>query len=209
MSRSDRTASGAAVGSSPTADLLAVGLGNPGPEYAHTRHNQGADAIRLLAARHSASLKGERASRADVAVVRTGGKVLALAVPQLYMNESGSAVRALARRYVDMDPQRVVIVHDELDLEPGVVRVKAGGGLAGNNGLKSIEQHLHTRDFLRVRIGIGKPPGRSNGVDHVLRRPGKAEREMLEIAAERAADAVEVLLLDGLTVAMNRFNTRE
>lgn len=124
------------------------------------------------------------------------------------MNESGVAVRALARRYVGEDPAKLVIVHDELDLEPGTVRVKQGGGVAGHNGLRSIEQHLHHRDFLRIRIGVGKPPGRSQGVDHVLRRPGKAERELLEVALELAADAIEVLLADGPSVAMNRFNMK-
>jgi PTH1 family peptidyl-tRNA hydrolase len=185
-----------------------VGLGNPGPEYAHTRHNQGADAVRAFAARHGTSLKAEKASHAEVGLVRAAGKVLAVAVPKTYMNESGLAVGALARRYTDQDPQSVVIVHDELDLEPGVVRVKAGGGLAGNNGLRSIEQHLHTRDFLRIRIGIGKPPGRAQGVDHVLRRPGRQERELLDVAAELAADAIEVLASEGLASAMNRFNAR-
>ena len=193
---------------SATADLLAVGLGNPGAEYQGSRHNYGADAVRLLAARHGARLKNEKGARADTAVVRAAGKALALAVPQTYMNDSGIAVRSLARRYVAGEPAKLVIVHDELDLPPGVVRVKAGGGVAGHNGLRSIEQHLHSRDFLRVRIGVGKPPGKAHGVDHVLRRPGKADRELLEIAAEQAADAVEVLLSDGLDAAMNRFNTR-
>ena len=134
--------------------------------------------------------------------------MLALGVPLTYMNDSGVAVRALARRYVDSDPEHIVVVHDELDLEPGTVRVKKGGGLAGHNGLRSIEQHLHSREFLRVRVGVGKPPGRQTGVDHVLRRPGRAERELIAVAVELAADAVEVLLSDGLTAAMNRFNTR-
>jgi PTH1 family peptidyl-tRNA hydrolase len=124
------------------------------------------------------------------------------------MNESGVAVRTLARRYVGADPSKVLIVHDELDLEPGAVRVKGGGGLAGHNGLRSIEQHLHTRDFLRIRIGVGKPPGKAQGIDHVLRRPGKSERELLAVAVELAADAVEVVLSEGLAAAMNRFNTR-
>jgi PTH1 family peptidyl-tRNA hydrolase len=191
-----------------TADLLAVGLGNPGPEYEGSRHNCGADAVRLVAARHDVRLKGEKGTQAVTAIVRTGGKTLALAVPLTYMNDSGVAVRVLARRYVAEEPSKIVIVHDELDLEPGVVRVKSGGGVAGHNGLRSIEQHLHHREFLRVRIGVGKPPGRTQGVDHVLRRPGKTERELLAVAVEQAADAVETLLVDGLTVAMNRFNTR-
>ncbi len=136
------------------------------------------------------------------------GKTVVLAVPRTYMNDSGVAVRVLARRYVGSDPEKILIVHDELDLEPGAVRVKVGGGLAGHNGLRSIEQHLHTREFLRVRIGVGKPSGRAQGVDHVLRRPGKSERELLGVAVEIAADAVEVVASDGLVAAMNRFNTR-
>lgn len=124
------------------------------------------------------------------------------------MNDSGLAVSALSRRYVDSHPNSLVVVHDELDLEPGVVRVKIGGGIAGHNGLRSIEQHLHTRDFLRVRIGVGKPPGRALGVDHVLRRPAKAERELIAVALELAADAVEAVLADGPVAAMNRFNSR-
>lgn len=164
--------------------------------------------MRLVAHRHHARLRSERGSHADTAVVRIGPRALALAVPQTYMNDSGLALRPLARRYVAGEVSRIVIVHDELDLEPGVVRVKKGGGIAGHNGLRSIEQHLHSREFLRVRIGVGKPPGRAEGVDHVLRRPGKAERELLAVALELAADAVEVILADGVEAAMNRFNTR-
>lgn len=193
---------------SSTADLLAVGLGNPGAEYEGSRHNYGAIAVELLAKRHHARLKSEKGAHAETAVVRTGGKVLALAVPQTYMNDSGLAVRPLSRRYVDGDASRIVVVHDELDLPPGVVRVKQGGGIAGHNGLRSIDQHLHTTEFLRVRIGVGKPPGKAQGVDHVLRRPGKHDRELLGVAVELAADAVEVILSDGLDAAMNRFNTR-
>lgn len=185
-----------------------VGLGNPGPEYAGSRHNLGAAAVRLLAERHGARLKPEKGAQATTAVVRSDGRVLALAVPLTYMNESGSAVRPLARRYVGGDPARLVVVHDELDLEPGAVRVKVGGGLAGHNGLRSIDQHLHSRDFLRVRIGIGKPPGRGEGVDHVLRRPNNKERELFAVAVAEAADAVELLAAEGPAVAMNRFNTR-
>ena len=164
--------------------------------------------MRLVAARHGVRLKAEQGTQAETATARAGGKVLALAVPHTYMNDSGMAVGVLARRYVADDPLKIVIVHDELVLEPGVVRIKVGGGIAGHNGLRSIEQHLHHRDFVRVRIGVGKPPGRSQGIDHVLRRPGKADRELLAVAVEEAADAVEALLADGLSTAMNRFNTR-
>lgn len=185
-----------------------MGLGNPGLEYQGSRHNYGAEAVRLVATRHGARLRHEKGTRAESATVKIGGRAIALAVPQTFMNDSGVAVRALARRYVGSDPVKIVVVHDELDLPPGVVRVKQGGGLAGHNGLRSIERHLHSREFLRVRIGVGKPPGRLEGVDHVLRRPSKADREALAVALELAADAVEVLLADGLAAAMNRFNTR-
>lgn len=134
------------------------------------------------------------------------GHRLALAFPQTYMNESGMAVAPLVRRFGIDDLTRLVVVHDELDLPVGRIRVKVGGGLAGHNGLKSIKAHLHTDAFCRVRIGIGKPPGRREGVDHVLRAPGKAERELLAVAVEEAADAVEAILAEGPAAAMNRFN---
>ena len=188
------------------ADLLAVGLGNPGAEYAGTRHNVGAEVIERLADRHGARLrKGKERSLTDEVVV--GGRRLALAVPQTYMNLSGEAVAPLVRRYGIEDPHRLVIVHDELDLPVGRIQVKVGGGLAGNNGLKSIKAHLHTDDFLRIRIGIGRPEGRKQGTDHVLKRPGKSDRAELDICVEEAADAVEVILAEGPDVAMHRFNT--
>jgi peptidyl-tRNA hydrolase, PTH1 family len=188
------------------ADLLVVGLGNPGKEYEGTRHNVGADAVALLAGRHGGRLRKvkERAVADEVVV---GGQRLALAVPQTYMNLSGEAVAPLVRRHGIDDPERLVVVHDELDLPPGRVKVKVGGGLAGNNGLKSIVAHLKTQDFVRVRIGIGKPPGRQEGANHVLRRPGKAERAELEVAVQEAADAVELILAEGPAAAMNRYNT--
>jgi PTH1 family peptidyl-tRNA hydrolase len=130
-------------------------------------------------------------------------------VPITYYNESGLAVVALARRHGVEDAHAVVVVHDELDLPVGRIKLKIGGGLAGNNGLKSIKSHLHTDDFVRVRIGVGKPPGRMAGADHVLRRPGKAERVELDVAIEEAADAVEAILASGIDAAMNRYNTRD
>ncbi len=161
------------------ADLLVVGLGNPGAEYEGTRHNVGAEVVRLLATRHGATLrKGkERAMVDEVPVATLGGKRLALAIPLTYMNLSGEAVAPLVRRHGIDDPRRLVIVHDELDLPVGKLKVKVGGGLAGNNGLKSVKAHLHTDDFVRVRIGIGKPDGKAQGADHVLKRPGKSDRE--------------------------------
>lgn len=194
----------------PAGDLLAVGLGNPGRRYGGSRHNYGAEAVRLVASRRRERLSSEKRLRADVAMAHDGGRTLVLAVPHTYMNDSGEAVRVLWRRFLGSGAggNQLVIVHDELDLPPGTVRIKAGGGTAGHNGLKSIESHLHRRDFARVRIGVGKPPSSAEGVDHVLRRPRKHDREMLGLATELAADAVEAIFDDGLAVAMNRFNTR-
>jgi peptidyl-tRNA hydrolase, PTH1 family len=190
------------------ADLLVVGLGNPGHEYEHSRHNVGADAVALLAERHGGALKRSR-ERALVAEVRIGDQRVALAFPQTYVNLSGESVALLVRRHGITDPARVVIVHDELDLPLGRVKIKQGGGLAGHNGLRSIKAHLHTDDFLRVRIGVDKPPSKEQGADHVLRRVSKRERVELEIAVQEAADAVEAILADGIDAAMNRFNTRD
>ncbi len=198
---------GAAERRGTPADLLVVGLGNPGSEYEGTRHNVGAEVIELLAARHGAKLrKGKERAMVDEVVV--GGRRLALAIPMTYMNLSGEAVAPLVRRHGIEDPHRLVIVHDELDLPVGRLKVKLGGGLAGNNGLKSVKAHLHTDDFARVRIGIGKPPGRAEGVDHVLKRPGKRDRAELDVVVVEAADAVELILSDGIDAAMHRFNTR-
>lgn len=189
------------------ADLLVIGLGNPGVDYAGSRHNVGADAVAVLADRHGGRLRmGKERAMADE--VRIGSRRVALAVPQTFYNESGQAATALVRRHGIEDPARIVVIHDELDLPPGALKVKVGGGLAGNNGLRSIKSHLGTTDFVRVRIGIGKPPGRQQGADHVLRRPGKAERETLDIATGEAADAVELILAEGAEAAMTRFNQR-
>jgi PTH1 family peptidyl-tRNA hydrolase len=187
------------------ADALVLGLGNPGEEYVGTRHNVGAEVVAALASRHGGRLKRGR-ERALVGEVRIGGRLVALAFPQTYMNLSGESAVRLARRYGVEDPRRLVVVHDELDLPLGRLKVKVGGGLAGHNGLKSIKQHLHTGEFVRVRIGVGKPPGRQAGADHVLRRPGKAERAELQVSVEEAADAVETIVLEGPEAAMTRYN---
>jgi PTH1 family peptidyl-tRNA hydrolase len=188
------------------ADLLVVGLGNPGGEYEHSRHNVGADVVALLAERHGGTLRRSR-ERALVAEVRIGDQRVALAFPQTYVNLSGEAVAMLVRRHGITDPARVVVVHDELDLPLGRVKVKEGGGLAGHNGLRSIRAHLHTDEFLRVRIGIGKPRTKEQGADHVLRRLGKRDRTELDVAVREAADAVELIVTEGVDVAMNRVNT--
>ena len=189
------------------ADLLVVGLGNPGAEYAHTCHNVGADVVELLAQRHDGRLKTGK-EQALVGEVRIGDRRVVLAFPQTYMNDSGRSVGLLARRHGVDDATHLVVVHDELDLPTGRIKLKAGGGLAGHNGLKSIKAHLHTDAFLRVRVGVGKPPGRQSGADYVLKRPGKAERAELDVAIVEAADAVEAILTDGFDAAMNHANTR-
>jgi PTH1 family peptidyl-tRNA hydrolase len=188
------------------ADLLVVGLGNPGDEYARTRHNVGAEVVELLASRHGAKLKkGKERARADE--VRVAGKRVALAIPLTYMNDSGESVGLLARRY-GVDPARVVIVHDELDLPVAVLKIKSGGGLAGHNGLRSIKSHLHSDGFQRVRIGVGKPVSKEQGANHVLNKFSKRERTEIDVTLEQAADAVEMIASDGVDPTMNRFNTR-
>jgi peptidyl-tRNA hydrolase, PTH1 family len=187
-------------------DRLVVGLGNPGNDYARTRHNAGAEVVELLARRHGGKLHGSK-GRARGDEVRIGTKRVMLAVPLTYMNDSGIAVGELVRR-LGIEASQVVIVHDELDLPPAVLRVKVGGGLAGHNGLRSIKQHLHTDEFVRVRIGVGKPPSKERGADHVLSRVSKREREAMDVTLEEAADAVEMIVTDGVQAAMNRYNAR-
>jgi PTH1 family peptidyl-tRNA hydrolase len=191
-------------------DWLIVGLGNPGKEFARTRHNVGEEVVAELARRRGDTLKSGR-NNALLAESRIGdgdGQRVVLAFPLTYVNESGQAVGALARRYRIEDPEHIVIVHDELDLPPADVRVKAGGGLAGHNGLRSVARHLGTQDFLRVRIGVGKPPSKERGADHVLSRLPKRQRELFDVAVQEAADAVEAIVLEGVATAMNTFNTR-
>ncbi len=186
------------------ADLLVVGLGNPGAEYARTRHNVGAEVVELLASRHGARLrKGKERAQADEVTI--DGVRIALAVPLTYMNDSGDAVRLLAHRY-GVEPTQIVIVHDELDLPVAALKLKAGGGLAGHNGLRSIKAHLHTDEFLRVRVGVGKPVSKERGVDHVLNKFAKAERVEIDVSIQQAADAVEAIARDGITAAMNACN---
>lgn len=184
---------------------LVVGLGNPGAAYARTRHNVGEEAVGELARRRGVRLRPGR----DDALVYEGridDHDVVLAFPTTFMNESGRAVGKLMRRHGIVEPSQLIVVHDELDLPPGVVRVKVGGGLAGHNGLRSITQHLGTQDYVRVRIGVGKPPHRDRGADHVLTRVPAAERSLLDVAVQEATDAVETILNDGPDAAMQRFN---
>ncbi|MHB8293251.1 MAG: aminoacyl-tRNA hydrolase [Acidimicrobiales bacterium] len=188
--------------------LLVVGLQNPGRAYAGTRHNVGGDAVSEVSRRAGVALVGSRRSRAAVAELKSdpGGSQIVLAVPHTFMNASGVAVALLLRRYGIKEIERLVVVHDELDLPPGTVRVKVGGGLAGHNGLRSIRDSTGKTGFVRVRIGIGKPPSAAAGADYVLRAPRRAEAEEMALAVSLAADAVETIIADGAAVAMNRFN---
>ncbi len=175
--------------------------------------------VAALAERHQARLKAEKGLHAQVSEVKIGGHRVMVAIPLTFMNESGQAVAPLVRRSgIDQHPgqpggadglplsDRLVVVHDELDLPTGRIKIKVGGGNAGHNGLKSIESHLHTNAYLRVRVGIGKPPGRQAGADYVLKRPGAAVRAQLDAAVEEGADAVEAILTEGVDAAMNRVN---
>jgi PTH1 family peptidyl-tRNA hydrolase len=188
--------------------ILVVGLGNPGKQYDRTRHNVGQDAISLLAQRHSATLKAGR-DRALVADLRINGIPVVLAIPTTYMNDSGEAVGPLARRYKVTDPTQIIVVHDELDLDPGLVKIKHGGGLAGHNGLRSISQHLKTDDYVRVRIGVGKPRSKEHGADHVLSKINATDRAILNAAIDTAADAVEAIISHGLGEAMLRIHSKQ
>ena len=187
--------------------FVIVGLGNPGKEYAHTRHNIGQDTVELLASRKSSKLKSTR-DRALVAETHFDAVPVVLAVPITFMNDSGEAVGPLCRRFKISDMTKIIVVHDELDLEPGVVRIKQGGGLAGHNGLSSISHHLKTNDYIRIRVGIGKPHSKQQGADHVLNRVPAAERKILDVAIAIAADAAELIVTSGLDVAMQRINIR-
>ena len=196
---------GRGTGKGAPFEWLVVGLGNPGREYERTRHNVGEECVRLLAERHGAPLKSGR-DQALIGEARFGSGPdaprVVLAFPITFMNDSGRAVSALVRRYKIESPEQVIVVHDELDLDPGVVRLKAGGGLAGHNGLRSITQHLHTQEFLRVRIGVGKPPNKERGASHVLTRVPARQRELLDVAVAEAADAVEMIVGEGIDTAM-------
>ena len=187
------------------------GLGNPGPAYAGHRHNVGHLVVAELASRLGESFRAHKSGRADVVEGRLGvpgtpGPRLVLARPRGYMNESGGPVKALATFY-KVDPAQVVAIHDELDIPFGTLRVKLGGGDNGHNGLRSIRSSLGTGDFHRVRVGIGRPHGRQEVSDFVLSDFSAVERKELPWEVDRAADAVESLLLEGLERTQQQFNS--
>lgn len=185
---------------------LVVGLGNPGERYSRTRHNLGVMVLDELLERTSSRLKSHK-SGMMIAEANLGGSPLVLARSTSYMNETGRPLGQLARFYKSPVDQ-IVVVHDELDIPFGDVRVKIGGGTAGHNGLKSVGNHLSTKDFPRVRVGISRPTGRLEAADYVLQEFSGAERKELPEIIGRAADAVERLITEGAERAMNEFNTR-
>jgi PTH1 family peptidyl-tRNA hydrolase len=190
---------------------LVVGLGNPGPDYAGTRHNVGYLVTDELARRMGSPFRAHKSGRAEVVEGRLTppgqpGPRVVLARPRCYMNESGGAVKALASFYkVPVD--RIVAIHDELDIPFGTLRVKLGGGDNGHNGLRSLRSSLGTGEFYRVRAGVGRPPGRQDPADFVLSNYSAAERKELVFQVDRAADAVESLLEVGLERTQGQFNS--
>ncbi len=192
--------------SATPADLVVVGLGNHGDRFVGTRHNVGAEVVELLAKRYGQTLCKTKEA-ALVADVRLDERRVVLAFPQTYMNKSGESVRLLVRRWnIAECLQNLVVVHDELDLPPGRIKVKHGGGLAGHNGLASIKAHLHTAAFTRIRVGVGKPPSTVAGADYVLSRPNKQDRQLLDDAIQRCAEAALALLDESVATVMNRYN---
>ena len=187
--------------------MIVAGLGHPGDRYAGTRHNIGVLAVEALLERTGSSFKRHK-SGCLVADTTLAGERVALARPTSYMNESGGPVGRLMRWY-KVDPRDLVVVHDEIDIPFGEIRIKLGGGTAGHNGLRSLVSHLGTNDFPRVRVGVGRPRGRSGAVGHVLDSFSSAERKELPDLLDRAADAVERILEAGLERAMNEVNTRD
>ena len=182
--------------------LLVVGLGNPGPNYAKTRHNVGVMVADILAGRLGDGFKVHKKSGAEVATGRLAGRSVVLAKPRVYMNESGRQVGPLAKFY-SVSPADIVVIHDELDIDFGRIRLKRGGGEGGHNGLRSVASALGTKDFQRVRIGIGRPPGRQDPAAYVLQPFSTGERDEVPTICEQAADATELLIAEGLEPAQN------
>jgi peptidyl-tRNA hydrolase, PTH1 family len=183
---------------------LVAGLGNPGPSYAGNRHNAGYLTADVLAARAGVRFRAAK-FRAATAEGRVAGSSVIIVKPLTFMNDSGIAVAGISG-YHRLDTEHIVVVHDELDLPFGTIRLKRGGGDSGHNGLRSVTAHLGTREYYRVRIGIGRPPGRMDPAAYVLRDFSAAERKELPFLLDQAADAVEALLADGLAAAQNAFH---
>jgi PTH1 family peptidyl-tRNA hydrolase len=184
---------------------LVVGLGNPGEKYAQTRHNIGARAAERLADRLGSRLRKVRFIPIEAAEASLVGERVHIARPQTFMNVSGPPVASFAKRR-KVDVENVIVCHDEIDIAFGALKVKRGGSTAGHNGLRSLQQAFRSPDFLRVRLGVGRPPGSKDAADHVLDTFSKAEREEVELLIEDGADAVETLIREGLTQAQERHN---
>lgn len=183
---------------------LVVGLGNPGEKYTSTRHNVGFMVVDFLAERYQISVdKIKFRSLTGKGIV--AGEQAMITKPQTFMNLSGEAVRPLFS-YIDIEKEDVIVIHDDLDLEFGRIKIKSGGGHGGHNGIRSIISHLGNKDFIRVRVGIGKPPPRWNVSNYVLSPFSADESKELHHILERSADAVEAIIRDGALLAMNRFN---
>lgn len=186
-------------------DWLVAGLGNPGDGYARTRHNLGARVADELADAAGARFRKTRFVPVEVAEVRVDGHLVWLAKSHRYMNEAGPTYASIAKKH-DVPPERVIAVHDEIDLPFGAMRLKLGGGTAGHNGLKSLQQALRTPEFLRVRLGVGRPPGRQDPADFVLQPFAKRDEADVAILVDDGADAVRALIVEGLEAAQDRCN---
>ncbi|MFM8239503.1 MAG: aminoacyl-tRNA hydrolase [Actinomycetota bacterium] len=184
---------------------LVVGLGNPGPPYALTRHNVGVMAVETLASRWGGRLTAHKYTRCEVFESRWAGRRVVLARGRAYMNESGGPVAVLADHF-GVEAHNVLLAHDELDIPFAALRIKQGGGDNGHNGLKSVRRSLGTGETVRLRIGIGRPPGRQDPADFVLRPFTGAERQELPLLLDRCADAIECVIAEGVATAQNRFN---
>ena len=193
----------------PAGPALIVGLANPGPDYEGTRHNIGGEVLQELASRAlpmPASFSTHKKTNCEIAQTRLADKQVVLARPRSYMNLSGGPVAAVAK-YFSVTPTDVIVIHDEIDIDFGTVRLKRGGGEGGHNGLRSMSQSLGTRDYLRVRAGVGRPPGRMAVADFVLKRFSKLEQPDVPFLIQDAADAVEMLLTHGLETAQNQVHS--
>lgn len=199
---------GGPLSGEPSNLKVIVGLGNPGPDFAANRHNLGAQVVDLLADQLGVRLKSGARRSADLAETRIAGQRVVLAKPRSYMNESGGPVSAVLNFY-KVPPAQLIVVHDELDIAFGTVRLKLGGGPGGHNGIRSVDASLGTREYARVRVGIGRPPGRMDPATFVLRDFSAAERKELPLLRERAVDAVVTLLTSGLETAQNAFHSTD
>ena len=183
---------------------LIVGLGNPGRDYVHTRHNVGFDVLDIFARQHKTKIL-TRQCKAVVGSFNNFGEQVVLAKPQTYMNESGASVGELSRKY-RVEPANILIIYDDMDLPLGKMRIKPSGSSGGHNGMKSIIQHLHTTEFPRIRIGIGR---QGEAINHVLSRFNRKDREIIDFTLDRAADALDMILEEGIEQAMNVYNRVE